>query len=627
MTQLNRDEVIPILYELALTIGGEISLEPLLTRTLQRLLYYTSFPAGFICLDLADAETADAEFLSVKLDAVVGDYKLLKHSGQKLVLPRALIMGGAAREEDQKTLLSSISASHSQYQAFLRLPIGKLGVVILMAPRMPQTMLPLTRMFEPIMAHLERAILLCRHYDRRTSELIADRQQEKIRADFLALHDGLTNLPNRELLLDRIQQAMATGTHNGQFGALVTLNIDHFKQLNDSYGYEACDRILIETARRLEGCVRQGDTVARFGGDEFMLLIWPLPTSQRVAAIQAEQIALKVQQELSLPFQLAGRSFSASFSIGISLFHAQLDSLESLLKNAETSVQQAKSAGRNTIRFFDPDIQAVIMKRLELENDLLHALPRREFQLYYQLQADDQRRVTGAEVLLRWSQPWRGMVSPMVFIPLAEEIGAIVEIGDWVLATACEQLQAWQQHPQLRTLQLAVNVSAVQFQQADFVDKVCKLMTTYADIAHLLKVELTESVMLNTAEEAIQKIQVLKNLGIQFSIDDFGTGYSSLAYLKRLPIDQLKIDQSFVHDIVDDPSAAVIVQTIIGMAQNLGLEVIAEGLETDAQLALLTQYGCHAYQGYLLSKPVPVAEFEALITQCKFSLPLERTLR
>jgi EAL domain-containing protein (putative c-di-GMP-specific phosphodiesterase class I) len=295
------------------------------------------------------------------------------------------------------------------------------------------------------------------------------------------------------------------------------------------------------------------------------------------------------------------------------LFHGHLDSLESLLKNAESSVNQAKAAGRNTIRFFDPQIQAVIMTRLELEADLLRALSRNEFQLYYQLQANEHRCVTGAEVLLRWHHPGRGIVSPVVFIPLAEETGAIVEIGHWVLRKACEQLLAWQQHPTLCQLQLAVNVSAVQFHHEDFVTEVSSMMEEYAVIAPLLKLELTESVVLDCSEQVIQKIQILKNIGLRFSMDDFGTGYSSLAYLKRLPLDQLKIDQSFVRDITCDPSAAVIVQTIIGMAQNLQLDVIAEGLETEEQLALLMRYGCHAYQGYLFGRPVPVAEFERLL--------------
>ncbi|AEG00540.1 putative bifunctional diguanylate cyclase/phosphodiesterase [Methylomonas methanica] len=620
---MKRDEVIPILYEMALTIGGETSVDPLLTRCLQRLLYYTSFPAGFICLDLPKADTDGMDFLTVTLDAAVGDYQLIKHVGEQLALPKQLLLGPALKADDQSELLSGMPATQGRYQAFLRLPIGNLGVIILMAPQMPETELPLTLMFDPIMAHLERAILLCRNNDRYAAQLIADKQQADTRAEFLALHDALTGLPNRGLLLDRIQQAMAMGTHTGQYGALMTLNIDHFKQLNDYYGYEACDQILIDTARRLEACVREGDTVARFGGDEFMLLIWPLPATQNEAAIQAEQIAQKVQKSLTPPLELNGRELAASFSIGISLFRAHLDALETVLRNAETSVYQAKIAGRNTIRFFDPGLQSVITTRLALEADLRRAMPLNEFRLYYQIQADDQGRITGAEVLIRWQHPKRGLVSPAVFIPLAEETGAIVEIGDWVMQMACEQLRAWQQHARMRHLELAVNVSAVQFHQQDFIDKVCRLMADYGEIAGLLKLELTESVMLDSAEEVIHKIQILKNLGLRFSMDDFGTGYSSLAYLKRLPLDQLKIDQSFVRDIANDPSAAVIIQTIIGMAQNLGLEVIAEGLETKEQLALLKQYGCRHYQGYLLGRPLPINEFDAVFAQANPGLAYE----
>ena len=471
------------------------------------------------------------------------------------------------------------------------------------------------------MAHLARAIMLCRHHDQYTSQLIADRQQADQRADFLALHDALTRLPNRALLLDRLQQAMAIATHSGQYGALLTLNIDHFKQLNDAYGYEICDQILVETARRLESSVREGDTVARIGGDEFMLLLWPLPTLQESAAMQAEMIAQKIQETLLAPFQLNSHGLLATFSIGISLFRAHGESLESLLKNAETSVYQAKSAGRNSIRFFDPGIQAVIMERLELEADLQNAINRNELELFYQVQVNDQSQITGAEALLRWHHPQRGIVSPAVFIPLAEETGSIIELGDWALRSACRQLQAWQRDPALARLQLAVNVSAIQFQQSDFTSKIQELLTDYQGISSALKLEITESVMLGFAEESIRKIQALKKLGIQFSLDDFGTGYSSLAYLKRLPLDQLKIDQSFVRDITSDPSAAVITRTIIGMAQTLGLAVIAEGLENSDQLALLTHFGCHHFQGYLLSRPVPLLKFEAMVRQQEISLP------
>lgn len=610
---MNQAEIIPILYDMAITIGGQMNLGPLLTKTLQRLLYHTSFPAGFISLDLPINSDDGDELIQARIDAAVGDYRLIKCVGETLPLPRKLLLGLAARQGQSEALLSQLPATPGRYDAFLRLPIGELGVVILLAPEMPQTGLPLTFMFDPIMAHLAKAILLCRHHDQYTNQLLADKQQEKSRADFLALHDSLTRVPNRSLLLDRIEQAMAIGSHNGQHGALLTLNIDHFKQLNDIYGYEICDRMLVECARRLETCVRHGDTVARFGGDEFVLLLWPLPTLLAEAALMAEQIALKVQEQLNLPFLLDKHEFQASFSIGISLFQGQLDSLESVLQNAESSVLQAKKAGRNLIRFFNPEMQAVIMERLALEADLLHGLVRDEFELYYQPQTDDSLRITGAEVLLRWKHRQRGMIPPVVFIPLAEETGAIIEIGDWVLESACAQIERWQQDSRFRELHLAVNVSALQFHRADFLAKVSKLIGQYPTSTSRLKLELTESVMLNDAEAVIEKIQALKSLGLQFSIDDFGTGYSSLAYLKRLPLDQLKIDQSFVRDIVSDPSAAVIVQTIVGMAHNLGLEVIAEGVESQQQLDLLDQYGCHAYQGYLMGRPLPLEQFEAAL--------------
>lgn len=611
---MNQAEIIPILYDMAITIGGQVSLAPLLTKTLQRLLYHTSFPAGFICLDLPSGEAA-GEVIQIRLDAAVGDYRLVKLVGEVMPMPRQLLIGLAARQDHGEALLSLLPATPERYHAFLRLPIGELGVVVLLAPEMPQTGLPLTFMFDPIMAHLAKAILLCRHHDQHTNQLLADRQLEKSRADFLALHDSLTLLPNRGLLLDRIEQAMAIGSHNGQHGALLTLNIDHFKQLNDIYGYEICDRMLVETARRLETCVRHGDTVARFDGDEFVLLLWPLPAALAEAALQAEQIALKAQEQLNQAFSLDQHEFQASFSIGISLFQGQLDSLENVLQNAESSVLQAKKAGRNLIRFFNPEMQAVIMERLTLEADLLHGLMRGEFEVYYQPQTDDTRRVTGAEVLLRWKHRKRGMISPLVFIPLAEETGTIVEIGDWVLESACAQLALWQSQAAFSRLQLAVNVSAVQFHRGDFLSKLTELLRRYPTSTSRLKLELTESVMLKDVEAVIEKIQVLKSLGLQFSIDDFGTGYSSLAYLKRLPLDQLKIDQSFVRDIASDPSAAVIVQTIVGMAHNLGLEVIAEGVESEEQLALLAEYGCHAYQGYIFGKPLPLGEFENRLRQ------------
>ena len=610
---ITHDDVTPVLYDLALTIGNELSLSPLLSRTLQRFLYFTSFPVGFICLDLSYSDTDNSEFLEVELHAAVGDYKLVQHVGEFISLPKALLFGKAAREQGQTELLLHLPVTKKHYHAFLRLPIGHLGVMILIAPVMPDTHLPLTRMFEPIMAHLSRAILLCRSHDKYTAQLLEDKYNANKRADFLALHDGLTNLPNRALLAELIQRAITMMVHHHRYGALITLNVEQFKHLNSVYGYELCDQILIEIAQRLKQCIREEDTVARFSGNEFILLIWPLSDSKKESAIQADTIAQHIRETLLNPYPINTRKILITFSIGISLFHGSDCNLESLLKNAEASVSQAKTKGRNQICFFDSAIQAMILEQMELKIDLQNAIQRNEFELYYQAQANIDNQIIGAETLIRWHHPERGMVSPALFIPIVEETGLIVELGDWILRTVCQQLTIWQHNPKLSQIKLAVNISAVQFEQVDFVNKVCALLSEYQGIAHLLKFELTESIMVNHIKEVIEKIQQLKNLGIEFSLDDFGTGYSSLAYLKQLPLDQLKIDQSFVREITDDINAAVITQTIIGMAQNLRLEVIAEGLETQEQLLLLMQYGCHCYQGYLISRPVPVNAFEELI--------------
>jgi EAL domain-containing protein (putative c-di-GMP-specific phosphodiesterase class I) len=302
-------------------------------------------------------------------------------------------------------------------------------------------------------------------------------------------------------------------------------------------------------------------------------------------------------------------------SIGIVMFQEPGETVDSLLKHADTAMYQAKSAGRNTIRFYDPKIQSDLEKRLGLVADLGQALAREQLQLYFQKQVNTQGHTTGAEVLLRWAHPERGLVSPAQFIPLAEETGSIVPIGLWVILTACKQLKAWQAHPHLRDLTLAVNVSAKQFHQADFIDHVRRILVQTAAKPSHLKLELTESVVLEQVEDTIAKMRELKLLGISFSMDDFGTGYSSLQYLKRLPLDQLKIDQSFVRDIATDPNDAAIVQTIIAMTEALGLNVIAEGVETSTQQEFLEQRGCHAFQGYFFGKPMPLAQFEADVSK------------
>ena len=452
------------------------------------------------------------------------------------------------------------------------------------------------------------------HYVSISSD-ISQRKQSEQEIHQLAFYDPLTMLPNRRLLLDRLHQAMAVSMRSGRHGALLFLDLDHFKTINDTQGHATGDLLLIEVARRLQSCVREGDSVARLGGDEFVVVLEELSHQMDEAATQTELVAEKIRNALGQPYLLEEYECHTTPSIGISLFRGHLDSMEDLLKHADVAMYQAKTAGRNVIRFFDPQMQMTLDTRIGLEADLRRALARQQFRLYYQVQVDGRGKATGAEVLLRWEHPERGLVSPAQFIPLTEETGLIVPIGLWVLETACTQLNAWQHDALTCDLTLAVNVSARQFRQADFVAQVQQVLLESGAKPSHLKLELTESTVLENVEDTIAKMRELKLLGISFSMDDFGTGYSSLQYLKRLPLDQIKIDRSFVLDISSDPNDAAIVQAIIAMTQALGLNVIAEGVETEAQRDFLDKHGCHAFQGYLYSKPVPLEQFEALITR------------
>lgn len=450
---------------------------------------------------------------------------------------------------------------------------------------------------------------------------ITERKRAEEEIHRLAFYDTLTLLPNRRLLVDRLSQALAFSHRNGAQGALLFMDLDNFKTLNDTKGHDVGDMLLIEVAARLKTCVRESDTIARLGGDEFVVILQDLGSSAVLAANQAEGIAEKIVAALNAPYFLAGYEHHSSVSIGVCLFQERGTTVDELLKRADTAMYQAKAAGRNAVRFFESSMQIAVEARAVLEAELRYALSKDELQLYYQLQADSDRRITGAEVLLRWFNPERGFVSPAQFIPLAEETGLILPIGKWVLETACRQLQQWASDPGTRHLQLAVNVSARQFRQTNFAAQVKEMLNQFSVNPALLKLELTESLVLVDVEDTIQKMQALKQLGVQFSMDDFGTGYSSLSYLKRLPLNQIKIDQSFVRDIVIDKSDAVIVQTIIDMSKNFGLDVIAEGVETEEQFALLQQNGCMAFQGYYFSKPVPVDEFDQLVKQDRVMNP------
>jgi len=454
-----------------------------------------------------------------------------------------------------------------------------------------------------------------------TSEYIAifsditERKKSEEEIHALAFYDALTKLPNRRLLIDRLHQAISASVRSGLNGALLFIDLDHFKTLNDTLGHHVGDQLLQQVALRILSCVRECDTVARLGGDEFVVMLPDIDQDMEVSGALTKQIGRKVLDALNHIYSFGGHEFHCSSSIGITLFNDRTTSVDDLLKQADIAMYQAKTAGRNALRFFDPEMQAIINHQATLERELHKAVENEQFELYYQIQYSNNDLPLGAEALIRWRHPERGMVSPAEFIPIAESSHLIIEVGNWVLNTACKQLQEWAQYDLSHKLILAINVSAHQFGMPDFVDTVENAIKTYRIEPSRLKLELTESVILRDVAEVIDKMHALKVLGIRLSLDDFGTGYSSLSYLKKLPLDQIKIDQSFVRDIVSDASDAMMVKTIIEMAKNFRLNVIAEGVETTEQFEFLKKNGCLAYQGYLFSKPVPIAEFETLLKQ------------
>jgi diguanylate cyclase (GGDEF)-like protein/PAS domain S-box-containing protein len=436
---------------------------------------------------------------------------------------------------------------------------------------------------------------------------------EKIRN--LAFYDQLTGLPNRQLLMDRLQQALTSSERSGREGAVLLIDLDNFKTLNDTLGHDIGDLLLQQVAQRLQSCVRKGDTVARLGGDEFVVVLEELNRGSLDAGARTKTIGDKILASLNQPYQLLSHTYRSTASIGACLFIGHQSSVEQLMKQADIAMYQAKKDSRNTLRFFDPMMQKSIDARASLENELRNALENRQFQLHYQIQVDSSHHPLGAEALIRWMHPERGPVSPSEFIPLAEETGLILPIGQWVLDTACAQLRKWEQDELTRNLVLAINVSAKQFHQPDFVAQVQSAVKRHAVNPVRLKLELTESMLLENIGDVISTMNALNETGIRFSLDDFGTGYSSLQYLKRLPLNQLKIDQSFVRDISVDRNDRSIVLTIIAMAQGLNLDVIAEGVTTEEQRQFLLGVGCTRFQGYLFGKPVPVDRFEALLKQ------------
>jgi diguanylate cyclase (GGDEF)-like protein/PAS domain S-box-containing protein len=443
---------------------------------------------------------------------------------------------------------------------------------------------------------------------------LADITREKAaesRAHHLAYFDDLTELPNRRLLYDRLEHALAWSSRGREYCALLFVDLDHFKNVNDTIGHHAGDELLRQAAQRMRLAVREGDTVARFGGDEFVIVLEDLGTDASLAALRAGQIADKLRRVMADKYALGTQSFFCTASLGVTLFRGGDDSVEAILMHADLAMYRAKEDGRNNLRFFEEKMQTELNARTALEAELRHGIEHGEFVLHYQAQTDRAGHVIGAEALLRWRHPQRGSLAPAEFIGVAEDTGLIVPLGQWVLEQACRQLHAWAGREATRELTLAANVSSRQFAQADFVDGVQRALQAADAPSRRLKIEITESMVLDNLDDAFAKMGALKALGIGFALDDFGTGSSSLSYLTRLPLDQIKIDKSFVDDLPDDPQDAMVAQTIITMAKGLGLHVIAEGVETAAQHDFLLRHGCDAFQGYLMGRPQAVEEFEA----------------
>ena len=435
-----------------------------------------------------------------------------------------------------------------------------------------------------------------------TMQDLSERKAAEEEINQLAYYDPLTRLPNRRLLMDRLQQALATSARHQRSGALLMLDLDNFKTVNETRGHDRGDALLLQVAHRLRGCVHEDDTVARQGGDEFVVVLEDLGDSPEEAAARAEDVGQRILGVLREPYQIDGAAHHSSLSMGVTIYSGTRETVDELLKRADLALYQAKNAGRDTLRFYDPQMQAAVSARATLELDMRVGLAQGQFELYYQPQID-RGRITGAEALLRWRHPRDGFISPAHFIPLAEETGLILPLGEWVLQAACRRLAAWAQQPDLALLSLAVNVSPRQFHQSGFVAQVLAALAGAGADGHQLKLEMTEGLLLQDVEDTIDKMGQLKGYGVGFSLDDFGTGYSSLSYLKRLPLDQLKIDQSFVRDVLTDPNDAAIARTVVALGTSLGLRVIAEGVETEAQREFLERHHCHAWQGYLLSPP------------------------
>ena len=444
---------------------------------------------------------------------------------------------------------------------------------------------------------------------------ISERKQADAKIQRLAFYDALTGLPNRRLLLDRLQQALAGTQRERSFGALIFIDLDNFKDLNDTQGHDMGDLLLRQVAQRLVSNVRACDTVARLGGDEFVVMLLDLGHSLELASERVSRVGNKIKDNLNQVYLLGSLEHHSTPSMGVTIFEDRDQTVDDLLKRADLAMYEAKAAGRNALRFFDPAMQAQVAKRTALESELRQGLQRNELVLHYQPVVNPEARMVGVEALVRWQHPRRGMVSPIEFIPIAEQTSLILPLGQWVLQAACKQLALWALQPELAELTIAVNVSARQFRHPDFVAQVMGLFEETGANPYRLKIELTESLLLTDTRDTTRKMTELQAAGVSFSLDDFGTGYSSLSYLKLLPLQQLKIDQSFVRDILTDPNDAAIARTVLALGQSLGFSVVAEGVETEGQREFLLLNGCNLFQGYLFGRPVPVHDLHLENTQ------------
>jgi diguanylate cyclase (GGDEF)-like protein len=548
---------------------------------------------SYKCAGVSSAEEALSLLQREKFHLVISDINMGGMSGLEMI-PQVL-------SSTPETVIMMISGEQTIESAIEAMRVGAFDYI-----RKP---FDLRHVEAAVRRALDHYSLLeaKRRHENSLEELVRQRTAE---LDHLASYDALTDLPNRILFEDRLTQALVLAQRSQQTLGMLFLSLDRFKKVNDTLGHAAGDRLLQEVALRLSGCIREGDTVARFEGDEFALLLTPIGGTKDVV-----EIIYRINEMLNSPFILDAQELFITASIGISLYPDDGADAHTLLKNAGAALYRAKEQGGGNYQFYAADMNAKAVKRLALENSLRRALEKKEFEVYYQPRVDTSTgQVVGVEALVRWQHPELGLLSPAEFIPLAEDTGLIVPLGEWVLETACAQSKSWQKAG-FTPLSVAVNMSARQFQQQNLSLCVARILQETGLDAHYLDLELTESAIMKNAESAVRTLTELKEMGVKIAIDDFGTGYSSLGYLKRLPIDVLKIDKSFVRDATTDPDDAALVMAIIALAHNLRLKVIAEGVETEEQRRFLHLLRCDEWQGYLYSKPLPARAFTELLSQ------------